>query len=147
MYKWIRSNSSLVSDHTQFSYLCFCFSFDLWSQQCPHSLHNEHFPCFLRYPFWQLQTTEVNKYKLITKTDRKKNVNSRGIKISTKKRHYNCEKLNTWSHSQFPVAILMKYGTHYYIPHPRTPLCNTDQVITPLWDMTCCISNLSNIHK
>ena len=26
----------------------------LWFiKECHHSLHNEHFPCFLRYPFWQ----------------------------------------------------------------------------------------------
>jgi hypothetical protein len=42
---------------------------DLWSQHCHHSFHNEHFPCFHRYPFWQQQTTEVNEDTLITKTD------------------------------------------------------------------------------
>jgi hypothetical protein len=33
-------------------------------------LHNEHFPCFFRNPFWQYQTTEVNNDTLIKKTDR-----------------------------------------------------------------------------
>ena len=33
----------LISDPTQFSYLCFCFSFVLWSQQRYHSLHNGAF--------------------------------------------------------------------------------------------------------
>jgi hypothetical protein len=45
--------------------------FNLWFiKECRHSLHNEHFPCFLRNPFWQYQTTEVNNDTLITKTDR-----------------------------------------------------------------------------
>ena len=44
--------------------------FNLWfKKECHHSLHNEHFPCFLRNPFWQYQTTEVNNDTLITKTD------------------------------------------------------------------------------
>ena len=51
--QWKRINYWLIADNAHCSYLCFCFSFDLWSQQCHHSLHNEHFPCFLRYQFWQ----------------------------------------------------------------------------------------------
>jgi hypothetical protein len=28
--------------------------FNIWFiKECHHSLHNEHFPCFLRNPFWQ----------------------------------------------------------------------------------------------
>ena len=45
--------------------------FHFWFiKECHHSLHNEHFPCFLRNPFWQYQTTEVNNDTLIKKTDR-----------------------------------------------------------------------------
>ena len=45
--------------------------FNLWFiKECYHSLHNEHFSCFLRNPFWQYQTTELNNDTLITKTDR-----------------------------------------------------------------------------
>ena len=47
--------------------------FNFWFiKECHHSLHNEHFPCFLRNPLWQYQTTptEVNNDTLITKTER-----------------------------------------------------------------------------
>ena len=54
------------------------------------------------------------------------------------------ENLNTSSHSKLPVAILKNpYLTPHVIRHTLLhPPCNTDQVITPPGDMTCCISNL-----
>jgi hypothetical protein len=63
-------------------------------------------------------------------------VNS-GKKIVYKKQN-NCEKLDTRFHANFQAAI---FKNPYYTP------CNTDQVITPLGDMTCCISDLSHMQN
>ena len=52
---------------------------------------NEHFPCFPSYPFWQWQTTEVNKDTLITKPDRTGKSEFRTIFFFPKK-SFNCEK-------------------------------------------------------
>jgi hypothetical protein len=60
------------------------------------------------------------------------------------KRQNNCEELNTRFHAKF-LSVILK--NPYYTPctaHIITPPCNTDQVITPLGYMTCCISNLSH---
>ena len=117
--------------------------FNLWFiKEC----HNEHFPCFLRYPFWRWQTTEVKNDTLITKTDRTGKREFRKIYFFFQKRQNNCEELNTRFHAKF-LAIILK--NPYYTPctaHIITPPCNTDQVITPLGYMTCCISNLSHKH-
>jgi hypothetical protein len=116
--------------------------FNLWFiKEC----YNEHFPCFLRFPFWRCQTTEVNNDTLITKTDRTGKREFWKICIFfSKKRQNNCEELNTRFHAKF-LAVILK--NPYYTPctaHIITPPCNTDQVITPLGYMTCCISNLSH---
>jgi hypothetical protein len=57
----------------------------------------------------------------------------------SEKKKNSCEKLNTRFHAKFPAAILTNA---YY-----TPPCNTDQVITPLGDMSCCISDLSHMQN
>ena len=114
--------------------------FKLWFlKECHHSLHNGHFPCFLRNPFWQQQTTEVNNDMLILKH------------FFLQKRQNNWEKLITRFHGKYLAAILKN---PYYTPPPPcntthiiTPSCNTDQVITPLGDITCCISDLSHIQN
>ena len=79
--------------------------------------------------------TEVNNDTLITKTDRTGKNEFR--------KQNNCEKLNTQLHAKFPATILKN---PYYIPPPPPPPppCNTNHVITPLGDMTCCISDLSH---
>jgi hypothetical protein len=59
-------------------------------------------------------------------------ISKRFVQIQIKKKNY-CEKQTTRSHAKFPATIL-KYP--YY-----TPPFKTDQVITPLGDVTCCISN------
>ena len=72
------------------------------------SLHNEHFPCLLRDPFWQQQTTEVNKDILITKPDRTKKGEFQGKQNFQKKKDIIIvKKLNSRSHLKLPAAILM----------------------------------------
>jgi hypothetical protein len=87
------------------------------------------------------QTTEVNKDTLKMKADRTGKREFQEIK--KKKRHCNCENLNTPSHAKIPTTILKN---PYYTPcnkaHIITPPCNKDQVITPPGDMNCYISNL-----
>ena len=59
-----------------------------------------------------------------------------------KQQQNNCKKLN------IPVAILKNpYYTPYNTADIITPPCNTDQVITPMGDMTYCISNLSHMQN
>jgi len=101
---------------------------------------------FIRYPFWQLQTTKVNKDTLITKSDRtEKSEYQENIYFF---QGYNCEKLNTLSLAKFLVPILKNpYYTPCNTTHIITPPCNKDQVITPLGDMTCCILNLWHMQN
>ena len=64
------------------------------------------------------------------------------------KKTNNCKKLYTRFHAKFPATILKNpYYTPCNMTHIITPSCNTDQVITPLGDMTCCISNLTHMQN
>jgi hypothetical protein len=47
----------------------------------------------------------------------------------------------------FQLPFWKIYITPHVIQHTLYPPCNTDQVITPLGDMTCCISNLLQWHS
>ena len=91
---------------------------------------------------------EVNNDTLITKSDRTRKCEFRKT-FFFPKRQNNGEKLNTPFYAKFPTAI---FKNPYYTPcnTAHTLLhspCNTDQVITLLGDMTCCISNLSHMQN
>jgi hypothetical protein len=75
-----------------------------------------------------------------------------GRKILFFQKTNNCEELNTRFHATFPAAILENpYCTpppSHVIRHTLLHLtCNMDEVITPLRNTTCCISDLSHMQN
>ena len=110
--------------------------------------------------FIKLQNYEIEKYFFLKKVDNYHifllNLNIfQKMSKDLKKFTFLSKKKKLWK-TKYSITCKIS-GRHFekLLPPPHvirhthiiTPPCNTDQVITPLEDMTCCISNLSHMQN